>query len=159
MHWETALSTTAEVAVGIAGFSAVFAAVARRSPNAWHSTEALALSILLMASASAVFASLLPFLLLAAGFSASSTWTAASALYGVWLLGIILLRIRQGEHLGAGTATRRATAVITAAMGTLVLFNAASLHSSWPYLLAVYWQLFVAFTAFLMLLRGASDAE
>ncbi|MGH0029280.1 MAG: hypothetical protein ACQGVC_05790 [Myxococcota bacterium] len=159
MHWETALSTTAEVAIGIAGFSAVFAAVARRSPNAWHSTEALALSILLLASASAVFASLLPFLLLDAGLSASSMWSAASALYGVWLLGIVSLRVRQGERLRAATAARRASALVTMAMAAFVLFNAASLRSSWPYVLAVYWQLFVAFSAFLMLLRGASSSE
>ncbi len=159
MYWEAALSTTAEVAIGIAGFSAVFAAVARRSPNAWHSQEALSLSILLAASASAVFASLAPFLLLDAGFSAESTWATASALYGVWLLGIILLRMRQGVRLGVATAASRATALATLAIAFLMLINTASLHSSWPYVLAVYWQLFVAFTAFLTLLRGASAAE
>jgi hypothetical protein len=44
-------------------------------------------------------------------------------------------------------------------MAAFLLFNAASLRSSWPYVLAVYWQLFMAFTAFLALLRGASSAE
>ena len=150
MHWETALSVTAEVAIGIAGFSAVFAAVARRSPNAWHSAEALLLSILLGASASAVFASLVPFLLLDA---------TASALFGAWLLGVVALRVRQGERLRAGTVGRRAGAFITAAMAAFVLINAASLQTSWPYVLAVYWQLAVAFTAFLMLLREASGTE
>ena len=158
MHWETALSVTAEVAIGIAGFSAVFAAVARRSPNAWHSAEALLLSILLGASASAVFASLVPFLLLDAGLSPSATWT-ASALFGAWLLGVVALRVRQGERLRAGTVGRRAGAFITAAMAAFVLINAASLQTSWPYVLAVYWQLAVAFTAFLMLLREASGTE
>ena len=108
---------------------------------------------------SAVFASLLPFLLLDAGLSASSTWTTASVLYGAWLLGIISLRVRQGERLRAGTVARRAGALITVAMAAFVFINAAALQTSWPYVLAVYWQLFVAFTAFLMLLRGASSAE
>ena len=157
MHWESALTTAAEVGIGIAGFSGVFVAIARRNSGEWSPPQALALEVLLVASGAAIFASLLPFLLLEIGLSPSSTWAAASLVYGLWLPGIAAFRLRQTTR--AGASNRSWMVLVTASVAALVLANAAWFRTSSPYMAAVYWQLFVAFHSFVFLLRGFSRPE
>ena len=160
MHWESALVVAAEVGIGIAGFSSVFVAIARRSSDDWQPSQAVLLEVLLFASGAAIFASLLPFLLFEVGFSASSAWAVASAVYGLWLAGITVFRMRQGSRLGVTGLPRRAWAILlSSSVPALVLVNAAWFRTPWPYMLAVYWQLFGAFYCFILLLRSVSRVE
>ena len=71
MYWESALSSAAEIGIGIAGFSGIFAAISRRNFNGWSAAHSVLLDVLLAASVGAIFASLLPFLLFEIGLAPS----------------------------------------------------------------------------------------
>jgi uncharacterized membrane protein len=159
MLWESALTVTAEVGIGIAGFSGLFAAVARRSPENWGATEQVSLEILLLASGSAIFASLLPFLLLESGIRDSSSWAISSAVYGSWLGGILVMRARQRLRLDTGPLKGEALARYVFGIAVVVLHatNLVFVQSPWPYMVGIYFQLLVSFLAFSRLLRGAVD--
>ena len=158
MHWASMLVVSAEVGIGIAGFAGIFAAVARRTPEHWGATSALTLRVLLSASGAAIFASLLPFVLLEAGLPEGTVWSFASALFGIWTVGVLTVRLR--EHYRAlGTAPPPAAITryaIAAATAVLLVVNAALLHAPWPYRAAVYCNLLLAFLAFVRLLRAIS---
>ena len=157
MLWESALTVTAEVGIGIAGFSGLFAAVARRNPENWGGTEQVSLEILLLASGSAIFASLLPFLLLEAGINSSACWAIGSALYGSWQAGILVMRARQRRGLDTGPLHGESLAryVVGSAVVVLHAINSVFIQSPWPYMVGIYFQLLVSFLAFRQLLHGA----
>ena len=157
MLWESALTVTAEVGIGIAGFSGLFAAIARRSPENWGAAEQVTLEILLLGSGSAIFASLLPFLLLEAGLDTSACWAIGSALYGTWQAGILVMRTRQSRSLDTGPIHGDMRALLVAGSAIVVLHatNAVFIQSPWPYMVGIYFQLLLSFLAFRRLLHGA----
>ena len=157
MLWESALTVTAEVGIGIAGFSGLFAAIARRSPENWGATEQVSLEVLLLASGSAIFASLLPFLLLEAGISSSACWAIGSTLYGSWLAGILVMRARQRGSLDDGPLHWELLVRYAVGCAVVILHvtNSVIIQSPWPYMVGIYFQLLVSFLAFRQLLHGA----
>ena len=157
MLWESALTVTAEVGIGIAGFSGLFAAVARRSPENWGGKEQVSLEILLLASGSAIFASLLPFLLLESGINSSACWAIGSALYGSWQGGVLIMRVRQRRSLDTGPLDGESLAryVVGSVVVVLHATNSLFIQSPWPYMVGIYFQLLVSFLAFRGLLHGA----
>jgi hypothetical protein len=159
MLWESALTVTAEVGIGIAGFSGLFAAVARRGPENWGGKEQVSLEILLLASGSAIFASLLPFLLLESGISSSACWAIGSALYGSWQGGVLIMRVRQRRSLDTGPLDGGSLSryVVGSVVVVLHATNSLFIQSSWPYMVGIYFQLIVSFLAFRRLLHGAFE--
>jgi hypothetical protein len=157
MLWESALTTTAEVGIGIAGFSGIFAAVARRNPANWGAREQVSLEVLLLASGSAIFASLLPFLLLESGIGNSSCWAISSAVYGSWQGGVLAKRASQGLRLGTWPPHGEMLAVYVVGIAVVILHatNAVLIQAPWPYMVGIYFQLLVSFLAFRQLLGGA----
>ena len=156
MYWDSALSTAAEVGIGIAGFSAIFAAVSRRDPERWGSNQQIAFNVLLVASGAAIFACLMPFLLLSAGLSGGTPWAITSAVYGPWLIWIVTVRLRQQRQAGISLSW---VVPVSYLSGAIVTVNVFYPTAPWPYLIGVYWQLFVAFRSFLILMRGTVRAE
>ena len=162
MHWESALTATAEVGIGIAGFSGIFAAIARRNPEDWGARQQVSLGVLLLASGSAIFASLLPFLLLEAGVSSAACWTIGSAIYGSWLGGVLVMRARQGLRLGTWPPQDwESTARYVGGIAVVILhaINSAVIQAPWPYMVGIYYQLLVSFLAFRHLLGSASETR
>jgi len=157
MPWESALTATAEVGIGIAGFSGLFAAIARRSPESWGPREQVTLEVLVLASGTAIFASLLPFLLLESGVRGRSCWAIGSAAYGAWQAGVVAMRIRQSLRMGTWPLPPSALASLFIAGVVVVLhgINVFLVQAPWPFMVGVYHQLLVAFVAFRQLLSGA----
>jgi hypothetical protein len=152
MYWSDALSSAIEVAVAIAGFSGIVAAVGRRGAGEWTPADQLRLRMLLTASGVAGAFAFLPFILLDTGLDPSLVWRAGSATQGVWLLGIPLYRRSQASRMNTTLAFPTVfLAVRLAAIGVLLL-NTAYLAAAWPYVVGVIVQLSVAFMTFVQLL-------
>ena len=159
MIWESALGSVIEAAVGIAGFSGIVAAVGRRREGRWDPVDSLLLRVLLLATGVAILFSFLPFALVEL-MEPRLVWRILSALLAVWVLGIAIVRTRQGIQLGVARRVGMGNPFLL--IGALVVFslllaNALWLGSSSLYLVAVLWQVTIAFIAFVYLLLGALD--
>jgi hypothetical protein len=159
MHWESALGSAIEVAIGIAGFSGIVAAVGRRAAGHWSKVDQLRLRILLTASGAALVSSFLPFVLIDL-IDASSTWRITSALLATHTAGISFYRFRQASAAGIArpmglTPLRRA---LQAGVVVLLVANAIWLASAPVYVLGVLWGLLIAFLTFVRLLLDSWHA-
>jgi hypothetical protein len=148
--WETALGSAIEVAIALAGFSGIVAAVGRRGAGHWEAPEQLLLRILLTASGAALVFAFLPFLLFES-FGSSLTWRVGSGLQASYFIVITARRYRQSSSLGAPVLTSRGIGVQAAVIALLVA-NAAWISSSSVYVFGVLWTLFTAFITFVRLL-------
>ncbi len=159
MHWESALGAAIEVAIAIAGFSGIVAAVSRRNPGGWTTVDQLRLRILLTSSGVAGLFSFLPFVLFEASLSPTLAWRIGSAVQALWLLGIMGYRLKQASLMGASEAVRgRGNIVLILSVVVLCsqIINAAFLGLSWIYIVGVVFQLVVGFSIFATLLLGSS---
>jgi len=92
-----ALTTIAEVALGLAGFSGVVVVLGRQ-PGELTRTDAGRLVILLMSGLGAMFFALLPFALSPLGISDSSVWRISGgllAVFGVSHMGVSYSQLRR----------------------------------------------------------------
>ncbi len=156
MHWDSALGASIEVAIAIAEFAGIVAAVGRRNPGGWTAGDQIRLRILLTASAVAGLFAFLPFVLFEAGLAPTLAWRVGSGAQAAWLVGIMGYRARQSSLAGASTTLPLARIVLLGAVIVVgLLFNAAYLAQSWIYIVGVIFQLGVGFWAFVGLLLGS----
>ncbi len=155
---EDVLVTTAEVAIGLAGFSGIVAAViGGRASVRWSPGQKIRLTELLRTSFGAVVFSLFPLILLSAGVSNSTSWLVASL---TWLgyMGVAIAlqvpRIRAiwPEARAESPRTIYALLTILAASVSLQLFNVVFLRVAWPHLVTILGSLIVGFVMFVRLL-------
>jgi hypothetical protein len=97
---ESALLTTAEVAVAFAGFASVVTVFRRREHVGWVPGDVLRFQLMIASSLAAVFFALLPFAIEFLGATEPVVWSSASGLLGLYLA-VSLARI--------GRRTRRLT--------------------------------------------------
>jgi hypothetical protein len=157
MTWESAFGSVIEVAIAIAGFSGIVAAVGRRGAEDWTEADQLRLRILLAASGGALGYAFLPFVL-ADLVDLSVVWRLASGLLAVHTTAITIHRIRQASTAGIGEVAglRRWLPMIGTVLVVSLLLTNAVRWASWSiYLLGNLWGTFVAFAAFVELLLGA----
>ena len=155
MSVEAILSSMIEVAVGVAGFAGIIAAVRQRNLEHWPDDQLILLRILVTASAATILFSLAPGLFAQAGLGSPAVWRACSGALLVWQLVIGLRRVRQVRD--SGTKMRAPPMIFVWIVGAALL-QAANLRLalSWPYLLGVLSLLANGFAAFVGLLFGAS---
>jgi hypothetical protein len=153
MAWESALGSAIEVAIGIAGFSGIVAAVGRRGVGRWTDADQIRLRILLTASGASLVFSFLPFVLVDV-IEPVLVWRLASALVATHMVGITILRVRQASIAGirAAIGMRAAPMTAQAVVVGLLLANALWLASSSLYVAAVLYGLGIAFLTFVALL-------
>jgi hypothetical protein len=158
MYWSDALGAAIEVAIGIAGFSGIVAAVGRRGAGDWTSTDQLRLRVLLTASGFAGAFAFVPFILLDTGLDAHLFWRLGTGAQIAFLIAIPLYRRRQTTQLGAtylGGVMPYSYPVFLAlyvpTLGILV-FNTAVLGAPWPYVVGIFLILYTAFHTFVRLL-------
>ncbi len=153
MTAETFLSSATEVAIGIAGFAGIIAAIRHRDLSAWAAEDRLLLRMLLVASGVSVLFSWLPIILFEAGVGREIVWRGSSLVLLVWHTSTVVYRIRQLRRLGLGRIAPNISAVWNAG---IILFQIANLYlaESWPYLLGIAGILINAFMFFLVLLLG-----
>ena len=154
MYWDGALGAAVEVAIAIAGFSGIVAAVGRRSPGSWTADDQLRLRVLLTSSASAGLFAFIPFILFETGLSAPVCWRLGSAAQVVWFVGIFVYRRRQALQAGASDPAKLAPIwlVFIVVVGAGQVVNAVYAALSWVYIVGVVFQLVLAFSAFTALL-------
>ena len=164
MQGGEALSTIAEVGLGLAGFTGILVALGR-SQAAFSRPEVLRLLLLLVSSLGAVFLALLPFALHESGVLDIACWRLSSIILAAFTttslayLGYQIQR-RRGEF---GELFSTAVFVIVATGSVVIvvlqLVNAIGIGApprSGPYLFGLLWLLFIASLQFarILFVRG-----
>jgi hypothetical protein len=156
MDATSALDSIIEVAIGLAGFSGIIAAVGQRNPGGWGAADQLRLEILLTASGAALVFAFLPFVL--AGFMNDPlVWRCSSAVVALWTGGISIFRLRQASSVGIDNAfgLRSWRLGLQATIVLMLIGNVLWWASASLYVLGVLWGLYVAFMTFVRLLLAA----
>lgn len=100
MRADDILSTIVELSVAVAGFSGVVAALAPNRPSRWPAFAQTLFSALLVSAAASTSLSLIAMVLLFSLASSSIGWAIVSALHGAFLVGVLVVRGRQGRPSG-----------------------------------------------------------
>jgi len=101
---ESALLTTAEVAVAFAGFASIVTAFRRREHGEWTPQDVLRFQLMITSSLSAVFFALLPFAMSFFGASEPGVWSYGSGALALYLVLASALVARRTLSLTSGAA-------------------------------------------------------
>lgn len=167
MQGGEALSTIAEVGLGLAGFTGILVALGRTGA-AFSRPEVLRLLLLLVSSFGAVFLALLPFALHESGVDDAACWRLSSAILAAFTsialayLGYQIQRHRaEFGELFSGTVfvvvTTGSIAIVVLQVGNVVGLGARP--RSGPYVFGLLWLLFIASLQFarILFVRGPSE--
>jgi len=157
MYWESALSLSVEVSIGIAGFSGVIA-VLKSGQAKLTEEERVAFEVLMGASGWTMLFGILP-LVLADSISGDSIWRVCSALYAVSWIVIAVSRLVEYQRGRISRAVALPIVIVATLITSLLLANTVWLGAYWLYLAVIILQLANAFVMFYRLLRSMwSDA-
>jgi len=151
--------TISEVAVAVAGFSAVVVTLNAKPVRDWDETDRLNLRLLIQVAFVTIFFSLLPSIL-SVSLEIDAVWR-----YGLWAYGGVHLLDVTSFLLGTtrGTPTIfRMTAgcgVIVALAQLAIAWGGSSAARETTYLASLVWHLYVTFMAFVLLLYGIRKTE
>lgn len=159
MEPTTALSTSAQIAVSIAGFAGIVVAFRNASVHNWGRVEALWLRLLLINSILPLALSMIGLLLLAITPALPSLWRWSSGVATLFLLpyGAMILRnlvaLAPGrlETAGGTRLTSYTLFALLTAVCLLQLCNVAILAAFWPFFCAIVALLLGAMYQFLRL--------
>lgn len=156
------LYTLAEIAVGMAGFSAIVVVFRRRDSGIWRATDADRFNGMIVHSIAAVFFCVLPAVIASFSGDESRIWRIGSGVLGVQVLVhvVVVLRLSTTPPLGRALVGTFGAAVVglQALNVSGILFSGAF----GPYLLGVVWHLMHAGALFVMLVwvdGGAIDGR
>lgn len=148
---EVVLSSAIQVAIGIAGFTGIIAALS--GGVRVGTRERICVSILLLASIATVTMSFLPMIFLNAGMSERFTWTASSIIFVVYFVGIVSYRFYEFRHAGAVMPHPVKLGIAFLSLcAALQIVNAVLVRDSWPYLILVVGYVIYSFLVFAYLL-------
>jgi hypothetical protein len=145
MEPSAALSTSAQIAVAIAGFAGVVVAVRNESVHDWGRVEKFWLRLLLVNSILPLTFSLVGLLFLAINPVPPATWRWCSGMAALFLLPYAtmifksLLRFAPGQlkAAGGGRFTSYTLFALLTAVSLVQLCNVATLAAFWPYFGAI----------------------
>jgi hypothetical protein len=155
-----ALSTIAEVGLGLAGFTGILVALGR-SGATFSRPEVLRLLLLLVSSFGAVFLALFPFALHESGVSGVACWRLSSAVLAAFTsISLAYLGYQIQRHRGEFGELFSRVVFVSVATGSLVIVvlqlgNVVGLGApprSGPYLFGLLWLLFIASLQFARIL-------
>jgi len=118
---DSALLTTAEVAVAFAGFASVVTVFRRREHAGWAPQDALRFQLMITSSLSVAFFALLPFAVSFFGASELTVWGVSSGLLALYLALSLGLVARRTVSLTAGEALNPFISWTFSAGGLIVL--------------------------------------
>ena len=165
METSSLLLTVSQLAVGLAGFSAVIVTLNPRPIKEWDVTDRLNLRSLVQVSFVVLFFSLFPFLL-GISLSDEQVW-----LYGLWLYGVLhfvdvlSFLIKQTSETPTIMRYIAYGGVVIAIGQVIVAWQGNDNLRELIYAATLVWHLYVVFMSFLMLLyqmrntRGGSGAD
>ena len=146
------LLTVSQLAIGLAGFSAIIVTLNPKPIREWDATDRLNLRLLIQVSFVTLFFALLPFLL------AISVETEGVWFYVLWLYGVIHL-VDVSTFLfrmtGETPTIFRVTAVVGFFIAVLqigIAVTGSPIMRETAYLATLVWHLYVVFMAFTLLL-------
>ena len=149
------LVTVAQIAIAIAGFSSIVEALSTRHVQHWTDVERYNFRTLLQVSAMALFFSLLPMVLVQL-WDEYVAWRVALFVYGIFHLadvGSFMLKFPPGAP---GLVKITMTIGLTIACSQIYIAIAQQENLMiFIYLVALTWQLLIAFLGFAMSLYGA----
>lgn len=149
------LTTIAEIAIAIAGFSSVIVALSPKPFSEWNPIDRFNFRILLQVAAVTVFFALFP-LVLHRALSIDVAWRAALIVYGVvHLIDVSSFLFRFPDHL---PTIPKITSIIGLSIAILQLaIGAANLTGliELMYLVGLLWQLAISFMGFALLIYNA----
>jgi hypothetical protein len=151
MGAESFLSAVVDVAIGIAGFAGIVAAIRQRRLSNWPPDQLILLQILFIASAASIVAGVLPAFLMETGMNPNHVWKICSGVLICWLIGAPVFRARQSKVLGVKQQIPRHVLVWAAISIVLQFYNIAAAGTAWPYLFGVSTMLINGFSVFLLL--------
>lgn len=153
MSPQSALSTIAEVAIAIAGFGGVIAAIASVAPRGLSGVARSAFRSLLTGSIMIVVFSVLPQVVGTAGVSDELLWRSMSALHVVYVSSVMIYREFEMRAAGGTTASTFGWVFYGIwAVPMLQAVNAIWFGSAWVYLAALLALVLLVFTVFPRLL-------
>ena len=146
------LLTVSQLAIGLAGFSAIIVSLNSRPIREWDETDRLNLRLLIQVSFVALFFSLLPFLL-AVSLESERVW-----FYGLWIYGVIHL-VDVSTFLFRMTADSAALFRVSGFVGLVIAVSQVAVAALGApsmqetlYVGTLVWHLYVVFMAFVLLL-------
>ncbi|MDA1075902.1 MAG: hypothetical protein O3A63_14225 [Proteobacteria bacterium] len=159
MNAESYLSSVIEVAIGIAGFAGIVAAIRQRRLSTWPDEQRIMLQVLFFASAAAIFFGLFPAVLAEAGLTDAVIWTVCSCALIAWLILAIAFRAQQARAAGVRMTLPGLILVLAVGALGLQIYNITGPRVAWPYMAGVSALLVNGFTMFLLLLLRPVDDE
>ena len=157
MSTESFLSSIIEVAIAIAGFAGIVAAIRHRDVTRWADGEQILLRMLLASSGTAVSFALLPAILFEVDLPEPAIWRAGSISLLLWLFAAAALRTRQLREIDSAPNFPQLVPVGVVCSALLQILN-IYLEASWPYLIGIFIIVVNGFTFFLLLLFGSTSA-
>ena len=153
------LTAVIDIALAIAGFAGIVAAVRQRRIAHWPRAQLVLLQILFTASAAAIVLSLLPSFLVATGAKSALVWKISSCAMAVWIAGALYFRLRQSKAMGIPMQIP----VHVRAFGIpgifLQLYNIVVLGEAWPFLVGLFVVLMNGFSVFLILVLKPVETD
>jgi hypothetical protein len=157
--YEDALSTLAQIAIAIAGFSGIVSVFGRRSVGDWSVAERNRLLALLIVSLTVLLFCLLPLVLLSIPVSESTCWRSLSLLLVIPTVGFEARLIPVANEARRVPRGQREVSLAVAGIfitGDLLaivalVVNGVSLGVVWPYLAVLIWGLTKAAISFVRL--------
>jgi hypothetical protein len=158
--YENALSTLAEIAIAIAGFSGIVSVFGRRSVGPWSVADRNRLLALVIVSLTALLFSVLPFVLLSIPVSESTCWQSLSFLL---VIPTVMFAVPMIPIANEARRVQRNEREVSLAISVIficgdllaivvLLINGLLLGVVWPYLAALIWCLARAAISFVRLI-------
>jgi hypothetical protein len=154
----TFLAAVVDVAIAIAGFAGIVAAIRQRRLSSWPPDQLILLQILFFASAASIVAGILPAFLTETGMKPNHVWKVCSAVLICWLIGAPLFRARQCKALGVKQQIPMHVLVWAVVSIVLQCYNIAATGTAWPYLFGVTTMLINGFSVFLLLVLKPTES-
>ncbi len=152
MNPQDVLTTIAEVAIAIAGFGGVIAAIASVAPHGLSGVARSAFGGLLLGGIMLVFFSILPQILGATGVSDSTLWSVASGLHALYMTSVLVYRTRELQRAGGSFVSLGYILPLTSGVAMIQIVNAVWVHAAWLYMAVLLVVLLGVFALFPRLL-------
>ena len=167
MQPSEALSTSAQIAVTLAGFAGVVVAFRSRAVHEWGKIDKFRFQILLTNSATPFALSLFAMVLSATTINSVTVWRLCSIITFVVLVGVgasystTFRRFAPQEFRASGgkALIMRAGGLVAVAVTLLQLYNVIRLQSFWPFFVAIATLLLFAMLQFILLVTTSHDSE
>jgi len=153
------LSAVIDIAIGVAGFAGIVAAVRQRHFAHWPIEQLLLLQILFTATAASIVYGLLPSFLAETGLGESAIWKISSGALICWIVGASAFRVSQSRKYDVAMPIPGYIRVLGGFAIGFQIYNIVGTGQSWPYLLGIMAVLANGFTVFLVLVLSPVNEE